>query len=78
MTVRSAAIGAEWFLNGLAELQARELKTQKELSSGTRVSTAADDPAAAGALLRLGPELAAAETFQSNLGKVQAEVSAGD
>jgi flagellar hook-associated protein 3 FlgL len=78
MTVRSAAIGVDWFLNGLAELQARELKTQKELSSGTRVSTAADDPAAAGALLRLGPELAAAETYQSNLVKVQAEVSAGD
>ncbi len=78
MTVRSATIGSDWFLNGLAELQARELKTQKELSSGIRVSTAADDPAAAGALLRLGPELAAAETYQSNLGKVQAEVSAGD
>jgi len=78
MTVRSATIGSDWFLNGLAELQARELKTQKELSSGTRVSSAADDPAAAGALLRLGPELAAAETYQSNLGKVQAEVSAGD
>jgi flagellar hook-associated protein 3 FlgL len=78
MTVRSATIGADWFLNGLAELQARELKTQKELSSGTRVTTAADDPAAAGALLRLGPELAEAETYQSNLGKVQAEVSAGD
>src|SRR6185437_5174455 len=78
MTVRSATVGADWFLNGLAELQARELKTQKELSSGTRVSTAADDPAAAGALLRLGPELAEAETYQSNLGKVQAEVSAGD
>src|SRR6185312_4579779 len=78
MTVRSATIGSDWFLNGLAELQARELKTQKELSSGTRVSTAADDPAAAGALLRLGPELAAAETYQANLGKVQAEVSAGD
>jgi flagellar hook-associated protein 3 FlgL len=78
MTVRSAPIGSDWFLNGLAELQARELKTQKELSSGIRVSTAADDPAAAGALLRLGSELAAAETYQSNLGKVQAEVSAGD
>src|SRR3569623_1680741 len=48
MTVRSATIGSDWFLNGLAELQARELKTQKVLSSGTRVSTAADDPAAAG------------------------------
>src|SRR3569833_103805 len=78
MTVRSATIGSDWFLNGLAELQARELMTQKELSSGTRVSTAADDPAAAGALLRLGPELAAAETYQSNLGKEQAEGSAAD
>jgi flagellar hook-associated protein 3 FlgL len=78
MTVRSSTIGSEWFLNGLRDLQERELKTQKELSSGKRVLTAADDPAAAGALLRLGPELAAAETYQSNLGKVQAEVMAGD
>src|SRR3569833_175512 len=78
MTVRSATVGSDWFLNGLAELQARELKTGKELSSGIRVSMAADDPAAAGALLRLGPELAEAETYQSNLAKVQAEVSAGD
>ncbi|HVY92531.1 MAG TPA: flagellin [Bryobacteraceae bacterium] len=78
MTVRSATIGADWFLTGLADLQARELKTQKELSSGIRVSTAADDPAAAGALLKLGPQLAELQTYQSNLGKVQAEVSAGD
>jgi flagellar hook-associated protein 3 FlgL len=78
MTVRSATIGADWFLTGLADLQARELKTQKELSSGIRVSTAADDPAAAGALLKLGPQLGELQTYQSNLGKVQAEVSAGD
>lgn len=78
MTVNSATIGAEWFLNGLAELQKRELQTQKELSSGIRVSSAADDPGATHALVSLGSALAAAQTYQSNLGNVQTEVSAAD
>jgi len=44
MTVNSATIGADWFLNGLAELQTRELQTQQQLAAGFSVSSAADDP----------------------------------
>ena len=65
MTVNSATIGADWFLNGLAELQSRELQTQQQLSSGFSVSSAADDPAATNALVDLGSSLAAAEAYQS-------------
>src|ERR1700733_15118332 len=78
MTVNSATIGADWFLNGLANLQSQELQTQQQLSSGYAVTTAADDPAATQDLVDLGSSLAAAQSYQSNLGNVQAEASAAD
>jgi len=78
MTVNSATIGADWFLNGLANIQSRELQTQQQLSSGYAVSSAADDPADTNALVDLGSSLAAAQAYQSNLGGVQAEASAAD
>lgn len=78
MTVNSVAIGADWFLNGLAGLQSRELQTQEQLSSGYAVSSAADDPAATQQLVDLGSSLSAAETWQSGLGNIQAEASASD
>jgi flagellar hook-associated protein 3 FlgL len=78
MTVNSATIGADWFLNGLANLQSQELQTQQQLSSGYAVSSAADDPAATQDLVDLGSSLAAAQSYQSNLGNVQTEASAAD
>jgi flagellar hook-associated protein 3 FlgL len=78
MTVNSATIGADWFLNGLATLQSEQLKTQQQLSSGFAVSSAADDPAAAQNLVDLGSSLATAQAYQSNLNGVQAEASAAD
>ena len=78
MTVNSATIGADWFLNGLANLQSQELQTQQQLSSGFAVSNAADDPAATQDLVDLGSSLAASQSYQSNLGNVQAEASAAD
>jgi flagellar hook-associated protein 3 FlgL len=78
MTVNAATIGADWFLNGLSNLQSQELQTQQQLSSGYAVSSAADDPAATQELVDLGSSLAAAQTYQSDLGNVQAETSAAD
>lgn len=78
MTVNAATIGADWFLNGLSNLQSQELQTQQQLSSGYAVSSAADDPAATQELVDLGSSLAAAQTYQSDLGNVQAEASAAD
>jgi flagellar hook-associated protein 3 FlgL len=78
VTVNSKAIGADWFLNGLANLQSRELQTQQQLSSGYAVSSAADNPAATQDLVDLGSSLATAQTYQTNLGNVQAQASAAD
>ena len=78
MTVNSATIGADWFLNGLANLQAQELQTQQQLSSGYAVTTAADNPAATQDLVDLGSSLASTKSYQSILGNVQAEASAAD
>ena len=78
MTVNSAAIGADWFLNGLAHLQSQELQTQQQLSSGYAVTTAADNPAATQDLVDLGSSLTIAQSYQSNLGNVQAETSSAD
>src|SRR6185312_1841438 len=78
MTVNSSTIGADWFLNGLGNLQQQELKTQQELSSGYAVTTAADAPASAQDLVDLGSSLAAAQSYQANLTNVQAEASSAD
>lgn len=78
MTVNSAAIGANWFLDGLSMLQSRELATQRQLSSGYRVQTAADDPAQTHDLIDLGSSLSSAQTYQSTLGSVTAEATAAD
>ena len=78
MTVNSATIGADWFLNGLANLQNRELQTQTQLASGYKVSSAADDPVGTQQLVDLGSSLSAAQSYQSALGNVQAEASAAD
>lgn len=78
MTVNAAAIGADWFLEGLSSLQSQELQTQKQLSSGYAVSSAADDPVATREIVDLGSSLASAQTYQTNLGNVQAEASAAD
>ena len=78
MTVNSAAIGADWFLNGLGILQSQELQTQQQLSSGYKVSSAADDPGATRDLVDLGSSLAAAQAYQADLGGVQTEASSAD
>ena len=78
MTINSSAIGASWFLDGLATLQARELRTQRQLTSGYKVQDAADAPAQTQDLIQLGSSLAAAQTYQSNLSRVQAEASVAD
>jgi flagellar hook-associated protein 3 FlgL len=78
MTVNSAVIASDWFLNGLSNIQARELITQQHLSSGYAVSTAADNPSATRAIVDLGSALAAAQAYQANLGGVQAETSSAD
>jgi flagellar hook-associated protein 3 FlgL len=78
MIVDSASIGANWFLNGLSNLQNQITKTSNELSSGYQVNTAADSPSQTPALIDLGSRLAALQTYQSNLTSVQDEAQTAD
>lgn len=78
MTVNSAIIASNWFLEGLSQLQSRELKTQQELSSGYRVATAADDPAQISDLVSLESSLSRTQTYQESLAGMQAQASAAD
>ena len=42
--INSERIGTAWFLNGLANLQQQETRTQRELSSGFQINDASDSP----------------------------------
>ena len=76
MIVSSASIGTEWFLDGLASIQARELRTQRQLSSGYRVQDASDSPAQTPALVHLSGVLSAGQAWSANLDNVSAEAAA--
>jgi flagellar hook-associated protein 3 FlgL len=78
MIISSASIGSEWFLNGTANLQKAEIKTQREISSGYRIQDAADSPAQTGELITLGSSLVTQQTYQTNLTRVQAETNSAD
>lgn len=78
MITGSAAIGANWFLEGVSALQRRELQTQRQISSGFRVQDAADSPSQTPELIGLVSQLSANQSYQSNLGRVQAEVGSAD
>lgn len=78
MIVSSSAIGAQWFLNGINNLQNQITKTSNELSSGYQVNTAADSPEQTAALVDLGSKLAATQTYQQNLTTVQNETQTAD
>src|SRR4051794_34789897 len=78
MTIGPATAGTEWFLDGLSRLQQQEAQTQRQLTSGFKVQDAADSPAQTPELVNLGSSLASAQTYQSNLVRVQVETSAAD
>jgi len=78
MTISSATIGTEWFLNGTSNLQQQMLETQRQLSSGFRVQDAADSPSQTAEIVDLGSTLAAVQNYQSKLVRVQVEASSAD
>src|SRR5258708_40290411 len=71
-------IGIAWFLNGIANLQQQEARTERELSSGFRINDASDSPSQTPELIELGSSLAAAQTWQTNIATVQTETTAAD
>jgi flagellar hook-associated protein 3 FlgL len=54
------------FLNALADAQQRFAKTQTQVSSGQRVNSPADDPAAAARIAQLNATLSRLDQFKSN------------
>jgi len=78
MTINSTSSGSSWFLNGLAEVQRQQEKTQRDISSGYRVHNASDAPLETPRLVTLSSRLAAFQNWQSNLAQVKAEAQAGD
>ena len=73
-----SSIGSDWFLDGIANLQRQQVKTQRQISSGFRVEDASDSPYQASALVDLVSHLSSAKTYQSNLGRIQAEVNTAE
>ena len=69
---------AQRFLVDLNRLQLKNSTAQQQLSSGLKVESASDAPDQIGALLQLEAQLSANTQTQTNLGRVQAEVSASD
>jgi flagellar hook-associated protein 3 FlgL len=76
--INSERIGTAWFLNGLANLQQQETRTQRALSSGFQINDASDSPSQTPELIRLGSSLATVQTWQTNISSVQTETAAAD
>jgi flagellar hook-associated protein 3 FlgL len=74
----ASSIGSAWFLNGTANVQQAQARTQRDLSSGYQIASAADSPAQTPELVNLGSQLASLQSYQTTLGSIQTEASAAD
>jgi flagellar hook-associated protein 3 FlgL len=66
------------FLNNLNRVGERMSRAQRHLSTGIKMARVSDDPDQVSTLLNARANLSAAEQIQSNLGRVSAEVDAGE
>jgi flagellar hook-associated protein 3 FlgL len=66
------------FLNSLNRVADRMNQAQRQLSTGIRMARVSDNPDEVSTLLNARASLAGAEQIQSNLGRVSAEVDAGE
>ena len=73
MIVSSATTGAAWFLDGLASIEARQIRTQRQISSGYKVQDASDSPLETAALIQLSGGLSRVSTWRANLDNIAAE-----
>ena len=69
---------AQRFLADLDRLQVKNSAAQQQLSSGFKVQSASDSPDEIGSLLQLESQRSSNVQTQTNLGRVQAEVTAAD
>ena len=66
------------FLNNLNRVSDRMNRAQRQLSTGVKMARVSDDPDQGSTLLNTRASLSAAQQIQSNLGRVSAEVDAGE
>lgn len=66
------------FLNQLNRISDRMQTAQRQLSTGLRVTQVSDDPDQVSTLLQARANLSSAQQIQTNLGRVKAEVDAGE
>ncbi len=66
------------YLNNLDRVSDRMQKAQRQLSTGVRVEKVSDDPDQVSTLLSARASLSATTQIQTNLGRVTAEVNAGE
>ena len=70
--------GTNWFLNGLENVKAREAVTQRQISSGYRIESAADSPSQISDLVGLTSNLSTNEVSQQNFTRLKSELDAVD
>ena len=66
------------FLNNLNRVAERMSRAQRQLSTGVKMARVSDDPDQVSTLLNARANLSAAQQIHSNLGRVSAEVDAGE
>lgn len=70
--------GTNWFLSGLENVKAREAVTQRQISSGYRIESAADSPSQISDLVGLTSHLSTNEVSQQNFTRLKSELDAVD
>ncbi len=70
--------GSDYFLDGLNSIRNKEALTERQISSGYRIQTAADSPTEITDLVRLNGQLAANQTQTQNFGRLSTELQSAD
>lgn len=78
MITGASTPGTNWFLNGLNNIKSQEAVTQRQISSGIRLATAADSPGDVSDLIDLNSSLSRNETSQQNYARAKAELDTAD
>ena len=76
--ISSLKASDQQFLNQLNHISKRMTDAQRQISTGVRLASVADDPDQVSTLLNARANLSAAAQIQANLGRVKGEVDAGE
>jgi len=76
--ISSLRASDQQFLNSLNRVGENMNRAQRQISTGIRMAKVSDDPDQVSTLLNARANLSAAKQIQSNLGRVSAEVDAGE